>query len=135
MSKSRKNIKNLREIKAHHKAEVGSRRACGKRRSTLLLWPPYTCVNICLLSTRKRKNTRQHTGRRIIGGCVCAECWQSRLAAPQLAAESPLLSWLPACTTGWLSFLATTKETTTTTDGKIHNQNSLTYLWRTTGIG
>ena len=58
--------------------------------------------------------------------CVGAECRQSRLAATQLAAESLLL--------GWLSFLAMTTKTTTTTDGKIHNQNSLTYLWRTTEI-
>ena len=41
---------------------------------------------------KSQKNTRQH--RRIIVGCVCAECRQSRLVATQLAAESPLL---PIC--------------------------------------
>ena len=50
-----------------------------------------------------------------LGVCVCAECRQSRLAAAQLAAQSPLLGWRAACTTGWLSFLATTTATTATT--------------------
>ena len=67
------------------------------------------------------------------GGCVCAECRQSRLAATQLAAESPLLGWLAACTAGRLSFLATTT-TTTTTDGKIDNQNSNIFMRATMGI-
>ena len=49
------------------------------------------------------------------GGCVCAVCRQSRLAAAQLAAQSPLLGWLAACTAGWFSLLATTTATTATT--------------------
>ena len=57
-----------------------------------------------------QKNTRQY--RRIEGVCVCTECRQSRLAAAQLAAESPLLDRLAGCIAGWLSCVATTTATT-----------------------
>ena len=76
------------------------------------------------------------------GMCVCAECRQSRLAAAQLAAQSPLLGWRAACTAGWLSLLAATTATTATTGILMKNvwgnwnpnEKSLINLWVDTEI-